>query len=238
MLRGTATIALKPLEISRCGSPGNYGVSCEIPIWLLGDAPKSPSAAAPISPLLPTIRCFHPGGEQHRNALARKAFACSRRFRPRFNLSARPPDEPATPASRRGFAAPRSEKPPPWGGGLRCRWMILGHRARTKDRFAAKRKPTASRFATGTMLACGANKAMGNGLHAARIRPRHRHNLGRVRRDRPRFRGRHGKSPPSRRANLPGSPRSEGRAVEPGAAAGAPSPPSTASPTRAPPLAW
>ena len=66
-------------------------------------------------------------------------FTWSQMLRPRFNLSARLPDEPATPASRRRFAAPRSEKPPPWGGGLRCRWMILGHRARTKDRFACEK---------------------------------------------------------------------------------------------------
>ncbi len=80
-------------------------------------------------------------------------------------------------------------------------------------------------------------QSKGNDSRAARIRPRHRHNLGRLRRDRPRCRARHRTHPSSRRANLPGSPRSEGRAAEPGAAAGASSSPSITPPARAPALA-
>ena len=156
-------------------------------------------------------------GGQRQRGMAEDSF----RLVPKATAASQPlrrsPEEPATPASRRRFAARTSEKPPPWGGGLRCRWTILEHRARAKDRFAAA-----------TMLARGARKAVGNDLHASRIRPRHRHNLGPVHRDRTRLRGSHRQNPPSRRANLPTRMRSQGRAVEPGTAASAPSPPSTA----------
>ena len=59
----------------------------KIPIWLLGDAPKSPSAAAPVSPLSPAIRCFLAPAGTAGVAWPKTAFACSRRLRPRFNLS-------------------------------------------------------------------------------------------------------------------------------------------------------
>ena len=53
------------------------------------------------------------------------------------------------------------------------------------------------------MMICGAKKALGNDLHAARTWPRIRRNLARVRRDRRGFRFRHGRNPPSWRRIFP-----------------------------------
>lgn len=53
------------------------------------------------------------------------------------------------------------KKPPSLHGGFRCRWMTLGHRARTKGRFATKSLSAASRFATVAMIAYGAGIATG-----------------------------------------------------------------------------
>ena len=77
MLRGTATIALKPLANSRCGSPGNHGISCGDTNLVPGDAPESPPVTAPISPPWSTFQRVPVAVGQHGNAFPEDGFRLS-----------------------------------------------------------------------------------------------------------------------------------------------------------------
>ena len=125
---------------------------------------------------------------------------------------------------------------PPLKAGVYGRWMTLGHRAHARSQFAAKRKSTASRFATTSNIALRSANARGI-WRGPRLRFRHWHDLHRIRRHRPRSQGGDGEDRAPRRSHLSRDARPEGSPPpEPRPPASASTSAPTTPPPRTPPI--